>query len=50
MNFEDQTDPEVLISSNNVLSKAEKEKEKELQRFHDTSNTFTHKIVYATIY
>ena len=46
-----QRDPmisEVLISSNNMLSKAEKEKE--LQIYISTSNTIIHKKEYATMY
>ena len=35
---------EVLISFNNLLSTAEKEKEKKLRRFLDTSNNIIHKM------
>ena len=40
---------EVLLNSNNMLSKAKKETEKELRRFLDNSNIVIYKIKYATI-
>ena len=39
MSFQDSMNAEVLISSNNILSKVEKEKKKDLWKFLGTSYT-----------
>ena len=46
MSFEDPMSSEIMINSNNMLSKDEKKKEKVLRRFLGTSNTVMKNRIY----